>query len=210
MADLQANVKQLKVKLEKMKLMMTKPRMQINWMKRQREILKTIYKAIDNLNTTSYWAEDRRRQDSVQYYERKFTKEIEVKLKQLDHDIAMLAAHTKEIGKQIWGRPDSEKANISGTVESRTVGIWEGRARMKHQNDHSATKVTKTQVKLLKLVLTKVNGKLKHFWSGSGFCGPSNFYQIFVLERNDWTKGSVGEQGIASHVWGVWACEKLT
>ena len=39
--------------------------------------------------------------------------------------------------------------------------------KAKYQNDHSATKVTKTQVKLQKLVLTKFNGKLENWLSFS-------------------------------------------
>ena len=54
MADLQANLKQLKAKLEIVKLMRTKTKDaiesgRIDRMKRQRETLETIYKAIDNL-----------------------------------------------------------------------------------------------------------------------------------------------------------------
>ena len=172
MADLQANVKQLKVKLEIVKLTRTKTKDaiesgQIDRMKRQRE---TIYKAIHNLKVQVTEQELGEGETLNDIMSNKFTEEIEVKLKQLDNDIATLAAHTKEIENRYEADQIQKEQTLVAQQRQEQLQFEKEQLELKakYQNDHGATKVTKTQVKLTKLVLTKFNGKLENwllFWN---------------------------------------------
>ena len=100
----------------------------------------------------------------------KFTKEIKVKLEQLDDDIVTLAAHTKEIENRYEADQIQKEQTLVARQRQEQLEFEKEQLELKakYQNDHGATKVTKTQVKLPKLVLTKFNGKLENwlsFWN---------------------------------------------
>ena len=97
----------------------------------------------------------------------KFTEEIELKHEQLDDDIATLAAHTKEIENRYKAHQLHKEKTLVAWQRQEQLEFEKEQLELKakYQNDHGATKVTKTQVKLPKLVLTKFNGKLENWLS---------------------------------------------